>query len=155
MIRSARLTPRQKQVLAFVKNRQRETGFAPTIQETATHFGFKSPNSVRQHLRLIERKGFVHRVPRRSRALVVVKVNAREEADSVRVPLLGRIPAGIPAIAYEEAEEVLTLPAHLFRGGQFFALRVRGDSMKGAGILNGDIAVLDAIRAMTELFSMR
>jgi repressor LexA len=144
MSRTARLTARQKEVLAFVEDRQRRTGFAPTLQETAKHFGFRSPNSVRQHFRLIEKKGFVHRVPGRSRALVVVRFDGGGESDSVRVPLLGRIPAGHPLVAHEDTETLLTLPAHLFRGSQLFALRVHGNSMKGAGILNGDVAVLDA-----------
>jgi repressor LexA len=139
-----KLTTRQKQVLAYVKDQQRLTGFVPTLQETAKHFGFKSLNSVRQHLRLIEKKGFVHRVPGRSRALVVTGRDGRDDSDLVRIPLLGRVPAGQPVFASEEAETPLTLPAHLFRGSRLFALRVHGASMKDAGILNGDIAVLDA-----------
>jgi repressor LexA len=139
-----KLTTRQKQVLAYVKDQQRQTGFVPTLQETAKHFGFKSLNSVRQHLRLIEKKGFVHRVPGRSRALVVTQRDGRDGSDLVRIPLLGRIPAGQPFFASQETETLLTLPAHLFRGSRLFALRVHGASMKDAGILNGDIAVLDA-----------
>jgi repressor LexA len=141
---AAALTTRQEQVLAFYRNRQRETGIVPTLQEVADHFGFKSPNSVRQHVRLIEKKGFVHRSPGRSRALVLVRQENPDDSGSVRVPLLGRIPAGAPAIAQEDMEALLTLPAHLFHGGRLFALRVRGTSMNGAGILDGDIAVLDA-----------
>lgn len=143
MSQSAKLTARQEEVLAFFEDRQRQTGFAPTLQETAEHFGFKSPNSVRQHLRLIEKKGLVHRVPGRSRALVLVRAEREAPSELVRVPLLGRIPAGRPFTAQEEPEMLLTLPAHLFRGTQLFALRVHGASMKGAGILSGDIAVLD------------
>jgi repressor LexA len=139
-----KLTTRQKQVLSYVKDQQRQTGFVPTLQETAKHFGFKSLNSVRQHLRLIEKKGFVHRLPGRSRALIVTGSDGRNDTDVVRVPLLGRIPAGDPVVANEDTEALLTLPAHLFRGRQLFALRVHGASMKGAGILNGDIAVFDA-----------
>lgn len=144
MAQTESLTTRQKQVLAFVEDRQRQTGFAPTLQETAKHFGFRSPNSVREHLRLIEKKGFVHRTPGRSRALVVIRHDGQLDPDSVRVPLLGRIPAGDPAVAIEDTEALLTLPALLFRGSRLFALRVRGSSMKGAGIFDGDIAVLDA-----------
>lgn len=142
MKRSEKLTARQKQVLVFLQDRQEQTGFAPTLHETADHFGFKSPNSVRQHLRLIEKKGFVHRVPGRSRALVVFRVN-HAEAETVRIPLLGRIPAGNPVMAKEERETFLSLPAQLYRGNQLFALRVQGNSMKNAGIIDGDIAVLD------------
>jgi len=145
MGQTANLTARQRQVLAFVEDRQRQTGLIPTLQETATHFGFRSPNSVREHLRLIEKKGFVHRVPGRSRGLVVARPDDRDHLDSVRVPLLGRIPAGHPVVAHEDTEALLTLPAHLFRGSQLFALRVQGTSMSGAGILDGDIAVLDAM----------
>ena len=68
----------------------------------------------------------------------------------VRVPLLGNIPAGNLAIAYEDAEELLNLPVHLFRGSQLFALRVQGTSMKDAGILDGDIAVLDGTPEVRE-----
>jgi repressor LexA len=144
MAHPERLTARQQQILTFVEDRQRQTGFVPTLQETAEHFGFKSPNAVRQHLRLIEKKGYVHRLPGRSRALVVVRQKARVENDAVRVPLLGRIPAGNPMLAFEDTEAMLTFPTLLFRGTQLFALRVRGSSMKDAGIFDGDIAVLDA-----------
>lgn len=145
MVQSSPLTARQMQVLAFVKDRQRDTGLVPTIQETATHFGFKSLNSARQHFRLIEKKGFIHRVPGRSRGLVVVRPEGGGDQDSVRVPLLGRIPAGHPVLAHEDTEALLTLPAGIFHGSGLFALRVRGTSMEGAGILDGDIAVLDSM----------
>lgn len=145
----AALTSRQEQVLAFYQNQQRETGFIPTLQETADHFGFKSPNSVRQHLSLIEKKGFLHRLPGRSRALVLARQENLDDSDSVQVPLLGRISAGVPVVVQEDMEALLTLPVHLFRGDRLFALRVRGTSMNGAGILDGDIAVLDAKREVT------
>ena len=140
----AELTTRQKEVLAFYQNRQRETGFVPTLQEAADHFGFKSLNSVRQHLCLIEKKGFVHRISGRSGALVLNRQDILADSDSVHVPLLGRISAGPPIVAQEDVDTFLTLPAHLFRGERLFALRVRGTSMNGAGILDGDFAVLDA-----------
>jgi repressor LexA len=145
MSEPAALTSRQGQVLRFIERRQRESGFIPSIQEIANHFGFKSPNSVRQHLRLIEKKGQIHRLPGRSRALVLTRPGDSSDSDSVRVPLLGRIPAGLPAVAHEETEALLPLPANLFRGNRLFALRVRGTSMSGVGILDGDIAVLDAM----------
>jgi repressor LexA len=144
MFQTQRLTARQEQILAFFEDRQRQTGFIPTLEEAAQHFGFKSPNSVRQHLALIEKKGFVHRVPGRSRGLVIARTSNQEDPDSVRVPLLGHIPAGYPVFSDENTESVLTLPASMFRGNQLFALRVHGTSMKDAGILDGDVAVLDA-----------
>lgn len=136
------LTARQREVLTFLEDRLCQTGFVPTLQETAKHFGFRSPNAVRQHLRLIEKKGFVHRVPGRSRCLVV-RHNDRNDTDVVRVPLLGRIPAGNPTLAVEDTEAMLALPTLLFKKSGLFALRVHGTSMIGAGIFDGDIALLD------------
>jgi repressor LexA len=140
---SVELTVRQEQILNYYKDRQRQSGIFPTLQEAADYFGFKSRNAVRQHLRLIEKKGALHRVPGRSRALELLRPDDRSDSDWVRVPLIGTIPAGNLATAYEDAEELLNLPANFFRGHQLFALRVRGTSMEGAGILHGDIAVLD------------
>ena len=142
MPQTRELTTRQQEVLAFYEDRQRLTGLVPTLQETADHFGFKSANAVRQHLRLIEKKGFAHRVPGRSRALVVHR-DIQRDADSVRVPLLGRIPAGNPMLAVEDREALLALPTPIFKGSGLFAVRVHGSSMTGAGIFDGDIAVLD------------
>jgi repressor LexA len=138
------LTDRQKEILAFIEERQRTAGFAPTLKETAAHFGFRSENSVRQHLRLIENKGRVKRVPHRSRALVVKRIKGQARFGFVRVPLLGNIAAGNPLWATEKFESVLEFPAQLFRGNELFALRVKGQSMEGAGILGGDLAILDA-----------
>ncbi len=138
------LTERQKEVLAFVEERQSTAGFPPTVKEIAEHFGFRSANSVRQHLRLIESKGLVKRLPRRSRALVVPKQPRRDRPGFVRIPVLGSIAAGSPILATENTESVIEFPASLFRGTKLFAVRVRGRSMEGAGILDGDLAVLDA-----------
>jgi repressor LexA len=150
MFANVQLTARQKQVFAFYKDQHRQTGIFPTLREVANHFGIKSLNAVRQHLRLIEKKGVMHRVPGRARAMELVDDEVASYPESVRVPLLGNIPAGNPAVAFEEAEEVLALPVRLFRGSQLFALRVRGTSMQGAAILNGDIAVLDGAREVKE-----
>jgi len=136
------LTARQWQVLSFIKKRLRQNGFAPTIQEIAAYFGFKSTNSVREHLRLIEKKGFLRKEPGRYRALSVPHTRS-DETNSIHLPMLGRIAAGPPIVAIPDLDKAVDVPAGLFRGGGLFALRVRGDSMSGAGILNGDLAVLD------------
>jgi len=150
MRRSAQLTIRQEQILTYYEDRQRQTGILPTLQEAADYFGFKSRNAVREHLRLIEKKGAVRRLPGRTRALEFVRRDSGSDPDRVRVPLLGSIPAGDLATAYEDAERLLNLPASLFRGNRLFALRVRGRSMEGAGILDGDIAVLNEAPEATE-----
>ena len=137
------LTPRQSQVLHFLVEYQEEHGGSPTMQEIREHFGFRSVSSVQGHLDLIEKKGFLTKTPRSSRSIRVVDREARvKTSETVAVPLIGKIAAGSPAFALEEAEEVLSLPKRLFRGRDLFALRVEGDSMIAAGIFDGDIAVL-------------
>jgi len=119
---------------------------SPTLDEIRSHFGFSSLNAAREHVRLIQQKGYLKREFGKSRAIRVTVPGSRREADVVRVPLLGRIPAGEPSLATEEIVDLLPLPREQFRGERLFALRVKGDSMVGAGILDGDIAVLDPSR---------
>src|SRR3954464_9840968 len=140
------LTQRQAQVYSFLQEYQRREGGIPTLLEICKHFRFKSINSAREHLRLIERKGLLQRSPGRPRAIKLAIKLPEISPDSVGVPLLGRIAAGQPSMALEEVEDTLPLPRQLFRGKRLFALRVRGDSMIGAGIFDGDVAVLDAER---------
>jgi repressor LexA len=143
---SAPLTDRQAEVLAFVQAQLRSVAMSPTLDEIRSHFGFSSLNAAREHVRLIQQKGYLKREFGKSRAIRVAGSAGRRDADVVRVPLLGRIPAGEPSLPTEEIVDVLPLPREQFRGERLFALRVRGDSMVGAGILNGDIAVIDPDR---------
>jgi repressor LexA len=138
------LTKRQKEILDFVEERQRIAGFPPTIKETAEHFGFRSVNAARQHLRLIEGKGLVRRLPGRSRALIIPQKQRSAKPPVVRIPIVGRIAAGQPIPADQSADAFVDFPANFFRGHNLFALRVQGTSMQGAGILDGDLAVMDA-----------
>ncbi len=145
-----RLTQRQSQIYSFLQEYQRREGATPTLQEICKHFRFKSINAAREHLRLIEQKGLLQRAPGRPRAIKLAIKLPEISKDSVGVPLLGRIAAGQPSLALEEIEETLPLPRQLFRGKRLFALRVRGDSMIGAGIFDGDVAVLDAEREVRD-----
>jgi repressor LexA len=144
------LTQRQSQIYSFLQEYQRREGATPTLQEICKHFRFKSINAAREHLRLIERKGLLQRAPGRPRAIKLAIKLAETSQASVSVPLLGRIAAGQPSLALEEIEDTLPLPRRLFRGKRLFALRVRGDSMIGAGIFDGDVAVLDAEREVRD-----
>src|SRR5882762_2584480 len=145
-----RLTQRQSQIYSFLQEYQRREGAIPTLQEICQHFRFKSINAAREHLRLIERKGLLHRSPGRPRAIKLAIKLPETSENSVGVPLLGRIAAGQPSLALEEIEDTLPLPRQLFRGKRLFALRVRGDSMIGAGIFDGDVAVLDGEREVRD-----
>lgn len=144
MITSASLTSRQAEVFAFLEERQTATGFMPTLEEICAKFGFKSTNAARQHLRLIQNKGKLERLKGKPRAIRLLESDALPLPDMVKVPLLGRIPAGPLRTAVEEIEAWLALPQSFFRGSELFALRVHGNSMVNAGIFDGDIAVLNA-----------
>src|SRR5207244_11981015 len=136
------ISRRQFELYYFIQESQRRDGIITSLKEICKRFGFRSINSAREHLRLIERKGLLHRSPGQPRAIkMAVRLPALGE-DVLAVPLLGRIAAGQPSLALEEIEDSLPLPRQLFRGKRLFALRVRGDSMVGGGILDGDVAVL-------------
>ena len=139
------LTERQDKIYQFLLDQRDQCGVCPTQEEIRQHFGFSSQNSVQEHLRLLEQKGFIKRNPGKARSIQLTGPGERTNAqDFVSVPLLGSIPAGNPAFALECQEDVLSLSRRLFRGRDLFALRVKGDSMTGAGIFNGDLAVLSA-----------
>jgi repressor LexA len=141
-----RLTERQGQIYSFIQECQQRDGIVPTLKEICKRFGFRSINSAREHLRLIEQKGMLHRSRGQPRAIKLAVRLPQAAGDSLAVPLVGRIAAGQPSLALEEIEDTLPLPRQLFRGKRLFALRVRGDSMIGAGIFDGDVAVLDGDR---------
>jgi len=109
----------------------------PTQREIAAEFGFASPNSVRTHLRLMEKKGMVSLLRGKARGLRLTI------SMSSGIPLVGKIAAGTPQEAIQTPEEFLPVPPEFFRGTDLFALRVKGDSMRDAAILHGDIAVIN------------
>lgn len=135
-------TRRQQQIIDFVRTFARSSGSPPTVRDICRHFGFKSTNAAREHLRLITQKGFLGKVPRSARGVRTVGQSFRHD-EIVRVPILGRIAAGEPISAIEEVESEIPLPRAYYPGRDLFALRVRGDSMIGAGIQDGDIAVIE------------
>ena len=142
MTRGAKLTPRQREVFDFIQFRSVAGEAPPTLLEIAGHFGFKSPNAAREHVRLIEQKGFLQRRAHQARG-IRVSLEDSALAEAVPVPLLGRIAAGNPTEALENIEARLPLPRALLRGANLFALRVKGNSMEGAGIVDGDIAIVN------------
>jgi repressor LexA len=130
-------TKRQKEIAEYLYSEMSKHGIMPTQRDIAARFGFSSRNAVRSHLRLMEKKGMITRLPGKARGL---KLN---QSASAGIPLLGRIVAGEPQAALQETDESVPVSSQLFRGTDLFALRVKGDSMKDAGILHGDIAVLN------------
>ena len=138
-----KLTPRQRQIYDYVRKSLEEIGSAPTLEEVCSHFSFKSVNSARQHLRLIEQKGYLKLLPGRARGIRLTHESVPTRSTKI-VPLVGRIAAGNPIGAIEDIEATFQMPGNLWRGDELFALRVRGNSMKDAGIFDGDIAIVNA-----------
>ncbi len=137
------LTNKQFEIYEFIGAWQVKNGYPPTQAEIREHFGFGSLNAVRSHLVLIEKKGYIRLDFGKARGIQLASSPApaiRQQDDSI--PLLGNIAAGIPIWAEQNFEDHLPIPPALFGGGELFALHVRGDSMTGAGIRNGDIAVI-------------
>jgi len=135
------ITKRQKELLDYVRGYIAKNGYAPTLEEIGRHFSLVSLATVHKHLTNLERKGRIRRHANQSRALEVVPDPTVGRA--VQVPLLGRVAAGTPIEAVETPETV-TLPEELLGRGETFALRVRGDSMIGDGILDGDLVVVES-----------
>jgi repressor LexA len=131
------LTDRQSQVLEFINSFLATQGYPPTVREVASHFGFRSPRAAHDHMKALQKKGFLRSAPGLPRALNVVN-----QAKGKGIPLLGRIAAGQPMLAVEEADEFLDMDPTFFGHGSFFALSVRGDSMVDDHIQEGDLVIL-------------
>src|SRR6266446_8106713 len=136
------LTHRQKNVLDFIQSEQREKGITPSTREIQKHFGFASQTSVMQYLGVLERKGFLDRHARKARALItpIQRVHITD------IPIYGQIPAGMATLSEQTIEGHVSLDTrsvNASRNGRTFALRVRGDYMIDAHILDGDIVILE------------
>lgn len=133
----SQLTSRQREILAFIQDAVREEGYPPAQRDIAQHFGF-GQNAARDHLLALARKGEIELVPNDARGIRLLKPVAAPQG----LPLLGRIAAGAPVTAPEQAEDWIDLPVSLFASKPDFLHRVDGDSMIDAGILPGDLVAL-------------
>jgi repressor LexA len=138
------VTERQRAILEFLHEYIEQQGYPPTVREIGEAVGLRSPSTVHAHLAQLERAGLLRRDPTKPRALELTdrrREEPREEAEVRRLPLLGQIAAGGPLLAEQNVEDEIGVPEPLSDGADFL-LRVRGDSMVNAGILDGDIAVV-------------
>jgi repressor LexA len=134
------ITARQQRILDFIGETVRERGYPPTVREIGEAVGLTSSSSVHAQLANLERMGLLHKDPTKPRAMTLATDEAR--AAGTTVPLLGRIAAGAPVLATEQVEDYVAVPADFTSSGDHFALRVTGDSMVEAGILDGDLVVV-------------
>ena len=136
----AELTPRQRRILEFISGTVREQGYPPTVREIGEAVGLTSSSSVHAQLANLERRGLLHKDATKPRAMTL----SEPKMDGVVVPVLGKVAAGAPTLAEEHVEDYLTVPTSFAPGNDLFALKVQGDSMVGAGILDGDVVVVQS-----------
>ncbi|WP_282166747.1 transcriptional repressor LexA [Shewanella japonica] len=130
------LTPRQAEILELIKWNIAETGMPPTRAEIATRLGFKSANAAEEHLKALAKKGCIEIIPGTSRGIRMVQ---EEEEVEEGLPLIGQVAAGEPILALEHVEQYFQVDPEMFKPNANFLLRVRGDSMKDIGIIEGDL----------------
>lgn len=133
----AGLTPKQQEIFNFLCTHIREHGFPPSYEEIAEQFGFASPNAVTGHLKALERKGHIRR-SEKSRAIEITDPSFRQSG----IPIIGTVAAGTPIMAIENREGMLSIEDLVGSSADLFALRVRGESMVGAGINPGDYVIV-------------
>jgi repressor LexA len=138
---SERLTKRQQDILGFIEAEAARRGMPPTIREIAAHFNIASPNGVWCHLKVLEEKGYLRKEPGRSRGTAPLS-NDMGTGKSTYYPLVGEVAAGGPKLAIQTDEGSLTLDEAAGARPGDFLLKVKGDSMIGAGINPGDLAVV-------------
>ncbi len=142
------LTKRQLQVLECIDKSMHDRGYPPSVREIGDEVGLSSPSTVHSHLATLQRLGYLRRDPSKPRA-IEVRFDASshmiaERRPARHIPLVGDVAAGTNVLAQENVEELLPLPADFVPDGDLFMLRVRGDSMVDAGILDGDYVVVSA-----------
>lgn len=140
------LTGKRQQILEFIGDKVREDGYPPSVREIGQAVGLTSSSTVHAHLAVLQREGYLRRDPTKPRAIEVrydPSSKAQMAARPVRnVPLIGDVAAGTGVLAHENVEELLPLPEDFTGTGSLFMLRVRGESMIDAGILDGDYVVV-------------
>jgi len=142
------ITARQQRILDFIAETVRERGYPPTVREIGEAVGLTSSSSVHAQLANLEKMGLLHKDPTKPRAMSLSSEESK--ATGTVVPLIGQIAAGTPVMAAEQIEDYVSVPTDFARSGEHFALRVTGDSMIGAGILDGDMVVIRSQETATD-----
>jgi repressor LexA len=137
------LTKRQKEVLSFISSYLSAHSYPPTIREIADHFTI-SVKGAHDHVTAMKRKGFIKQVDKRPRTIELTGVNKENMSSFIEVPILGTVAAGHPILSEENFDgNIMLHRSMLKKNKKYFALKIRGDSMSGAGILDGDMAIIE------------
>ena len=137
------LTKRQEEVLLFIADYVQQNGYPPSYQDIADAFDIVSKHGVVRHLEALMRKGYIEKDDTTARSIRIVHPAYQPQTETVQLPLIGQVSAGYPILAEENIEDYITVPRRLIKTeGRYFTLRVRGDSMVNAGILDGDLVIV-------------
>ena len=143
------LTKKQNELLKFIYEKQREHGLSPSFDEMKDALGLRSKSGIHRMIIALEERGFIKKLPNRARALEIIKLPKNNEAssdlkndDSISIPFVGKVAAGIPIQALEDTSNFIEVPPSMIGNGEYYALQVEGDSMINAGILNNDTAII-------------
>jgi repressor LexA len=136
------LTTRQREIFDFIRRYARKYGYPPTVREIGKAVGLHSSSTVHAHLANLEKTGLLRRDPSKPRAIELLKEGARRVTRPSGLPLVGNVAAGAPILAEENIEDYIELPSAIGGESGDYILRVRGDSMNDAGILQGDHVVV-------------
>jgi len=133
---------RETEIIRYIKHSIQSRGYPPSVREIGEAVGLKSSSTVHNYLCRLEEKGLLRRDPTKPRAMEVLDDDKESFREMVMVPVLGRVAAGIPLLAVENKEDMFPMPVDFVGRGEFFMLRVKGNSMVEAGILEGDLVLV-------------
>jgi repressor LexA len=138
------LTPKEKRIYEYIESTIENEGYAPTVRDICAALGIKSTSTAHLYLRRLDEKGYIKKFDGKSRAVSLERSKYSDREKTLRVPLLGKVTAGMPITAVQNYEGYVDFPVSMTRSASnLFALRVYGESMKDAGILDGDIVVVE------------
>ena len=138
-----KITAKQREILEFIKNQILNKGYPPSVSDICEAVHLKSTSTVHAHLNTLEKNGYIHRDPAKPRAIEIVDDNFNmTRREVVNVPIIGTVAAGQPLLAVENIENYFPIPAEYLPNKNLFMLKVHGESMINAGILNGDIVLV-------------
>ena len=134
---------KQLEIYEFIKDQINEKGYPPSVREICAAVGLKSTSTVHGHLERLEKKGLIKRDPTKPRTIEVIE-NSLNRKEMIHVPIIGTITAGLPILAVENIEDTFPLPVNYIKSNkELFILKVRGESMIEAGILDGDLSIIE------------
>lgn len=144
MARLDSLNERQRQILQFIQKETKTRGYPPSVREIGAAVGLKSSSTVHMYLVQLEEKGYIKRDPTKPRAIIVIQDEPEDRFEyNVRhIPVLGKVAAGTPILAEENIDSYMAVPIDFLGNGNYYILRVNGDSMIEAGILNNDYVIV-------------